>query len=69
MPTQISYKGETLASFTNATKTMLTAGKYLEDDITIIASEQTDIPIGIVKSNYDVTLLGLTWVNTAEEGS
>lgn len=35
MTTTITYKGETLTTVTNTTKTMTTAGKYLEDDVTI----------------------------------
>lgn len=38
MATSITYKGSELASFSNNTKTLKTAGKYLEGDITISAS-------------------------------
>ena len=36
MSTTVTYKGETLATVNNATKTLLTEGKYLEDDITLV---------------------------------
>lgn len=38
MATSITYKGSELASFSNNTKTLKTAGKYLEGDITVSAS-------------------------------
>ena len=36
MSTTVSYKNNTITTATNQTKTLLTAGKWLEDDITII---------------------------------
>ena len=36
MSTTVTYKGSTIATAENATKTLLTEGKYLEDDITIV---------------------------------
>lgn len=41
MTATITYKGNTLATADNNTKTLLTSGKYLEDDITI-----TDVTSG-----------------------
>ena len=38
MATTISYKDNILASFTNGSKVLKTAGKYLEDDITVQTS-------------------------------
>lgn len=35
MSTTVSYKGATIATVSNQTKTLLTEGKYLEDDITL----------------------------------
>lgn len=35
MSTQVTYKGNTIANFINDTKTLKTAGKYMEDDVTI----------------------------------
>lgn len=67
MPTQISYKGEILASFTGTTKTMTTQGKYLEGDIIITSTEQDEIPIGFARTSYDLANLGLSWASTAEE--
>ena len=36
MSTTVSYKNNTLATVNNQTKTLKTAGKYLEDDITLV---------------------------------
>lgn len=36
MSTTVSYKGATIATVSNDTKTLLTEGKYLEDDITLV---------------------------------
>ena len=36
MSSTISYKGNTLITVSNATKTLKTSGKYLEDDITVV---------------------------------
>lgn len=36
MSTTVSYKGQTLTTVSNATKTLLTEGKYLEDDLTLV---------------------------------
>lgn len=36
--TTVTYKGSTIASFTNDTKTLTTQGKYLEDNITLVDS-------------------------------
>ena len=38
MSTTITYKGSTIATVSNATKTLKTSGKYLEDDITVVES-------------------------------
>ena len=35
MSTTVTYKGSTLATVSNQTKTLLTEGKYLEDDLTL----------------------------------
>ena len=36
MSTSVNYKGNEIASFSNGTKTLKTAGKYMEDDISIV---------------------------------
>lgn len=36
MATTVTYKGETLTTVTNQTKTLTTQGKYLEDNITLV---------------------------------
>ena len=35
MSTTVSYKGSTIAAFTNTSKTLQTSGKWMEDDVTI----------------------------------
>lgn len=50
MSTTVTYKGETLATVENATKKLLTAGKYCEDDFTL-----TDVS----GSDEDTLLLAL----------
>ena len=46
MSTTITYKNNQLTSFESGTKTLKTAGKYLEDDITITANSTTN-PISL----------------------
>lgn len=50
MSTTVTYKGETLTTVENTTKTLLTAGKYCEDDFTL-----TDVS----GSSEDTLLLAL----------
>ena len=38
MATQVKYKGSTIANFTNTTKTLKTAGKYMEGDVAVTES-------------------------------
>ena len=59
MATTVTYKGSTLTSATNQTKVLKTAGKYMEDDVTItdvssggsaiVVTEETDAGGGIIK--------------------
>ena len=53
MTATITYKGSTLATASNDTKKLLTAGKYLEDDITIV-----DVTSG---GGSSWTKVGTTW--------
>lgn len=57
MSTTVTYKGNTLTTVSNATKTLKTAGKYMEDDVqltdttsTILVSETYDTNGGIIKT-------------------
>lgn len=38
MSTTVTYKGSTLTTVNNQTRTLKTAGKYLEDDLTLVDS-------------------------------
>ena len=67
MSTTVTYKGETLTTVTNGTKVLLTSGKYMEDDVTIISTEQNMLPITIAPMSYNLSSLGLTWITSAEE--
>ena len=53
MSSTVTYKGNTLTTVDNATKTLLTAGKYMEDDVTI-----TDVSGG---GTSPWTKVGTTW--------
>lgn len=57
MATTVTYKGNTLTTATNQTKILKTAGKYMEDDVTItdesaggvVVTEEIDVGGGIIK--------------------
>lgn len=59
MATTVTYKGSTLTTLTNQTKTLKTAGKYMEGDVTIqdessggsavVVTEEIDAGGGIIK--------------------
>lgn len=67
MATTVTYKGATLTTATNQTKTLKTAGKYMEDDVTItdvseggsaiVVTEETDETGG---TNYIITAVDLS---------
>ena len=50
MSTTVTYKGQTITTAENQTRTLLTAGKYMEDDVTI-----TDV----TRADEDTLLLAL----------
>ena len=57
MSTTVTYKGDTIATVDNATKTLKTAGKYLEDDITLSdISESQGIVITDVLDEHGGTI-------------
>lgn len=80
MATTVTYKGETLATVTNQTKTLKTAGKYMEDDVTItdtssgsggqaIIHDTTDSAGGTIReittdTEYTITSLAATYNGT-----
>lgn len=57
MSTTVTYKGNTLATVNNATKTLKTAGKYLEGDVIL-----TDVTSGGINpiGNINITQSGVT---------
>ena len=67
MATTVSYKGSTLTTVNNQTKTLKTAGKYMEDDVTItdvseggsaiVVTEEVDSTGG---TNYIITAVDLS---------
>lgn len=71
MSTTVTYKGDTLTTATNQTKVLETAGKYLEDDITItdvsstatvVVTEEPDVNGGIIKNITAVDISDTTAV-------
>ena len=57
MSTTVTYKGSTLTTVNNQTRTLKTAGKYMEGDVTltdtsstIVVSETLDANGGIIKT-------------------
>lgn len=67
MATTVTYKGSTLTTATNQTRTLKTAGKYMEDDVTItdvseggsavVVTEEVDSTGG---TNYIITAVDLS---------
>lgn len=49
MSTTVTYKGNTLTTVDNQTRTLKTAGKYLEDDITLVDTSSTSIYTDVVE--------------------
>lgn len=66
MATTVSYKNNTLTTVNNQTKTLKTAGKYLEDDIILV-----DILSGVDGNNlaYGYTSPSDPYVGIAEVGT
>lgn len=67
MSTTVTYKGSTLTTATNQTRTLKTAGKYLEDDVTIVDSTPTDgdnIEYGITDGT--IARVGIAKVGSAQ---
>ena len=67
MSTTVTYKGSTLTSFTNTTKTLKTSGKYMEDDVAITESislqSKTATPTESTQTiTYDTGYEGLSQV-------
>lgn len=63
MSTTISYKGGQIASFANNTKTLTTAGKYLEADILV-----TDVTGTVTLQDKSATPTQATQTITADAG-
>lgn len=53
MSTTVTYKGDTLTTVNNDTKTLKTAGKYMEGDITLVdVTASGGIDPGLVRIYY-----------------
>ena len=63
MSTTISYKGSTIATATNATKTLKTAGTYMEADVVV-----TDSTVAINNQNKTVSPSTSSQSITADSG-
>ena len=63
MSTTVTYKGETLATVSNTTKTLTTSGKYLEDDITL-----TDNSTPTLQTKTGITPTTSSQTITADNG-
>lgn len=74
MSTTVTYKGNTLTTVNNATKTLKTAGKYMEDDIaltdaTVDLSSDTVTPATLMQGYTAHDASGAAIVGTATGGS
>lgn len=67
MSATVTYKGATLTTVSNGTKKLLTAGKYMEDDVTIVDVTQGPFPVALANGGYTFSSLNLTWQTSAEE--
>lgn len=67
MSTTVTYKGQVLTTVTNGTKKLLTAGKYMEDDVTMVDDSTPVIPIEPAYTSVNVSSLNLSFVTKAEE--
>ena len=67
MSTTVTYKGSTLTTVNNQTRTLKTAGKYMEGDITLV-----DVSIDAIDGNnlaYGLTDGTLPLVGVGKAGS
>lgn len=67
MSTTVSYKGSTIATVENNTKTLTTAGKYLEADVILTDVSGSSIPDGNLLA-YGYTDPTLPLVGVAQVG-
>lgn len=70
MSTTVSYKGNTIATVSNNTKTLTTAGKYLEADVILTDVSASPVPDGnLLAYGYTdptLPLVGVAQVGQAE---
>lgn len=67
MSTTVTYKGSTLTTATNQTRTLKTSGKYLEDDVVIVDSTPTT-SLQTKSKTYTPTTSQQTDAVTADSG-
>ena len=63
MSTTVNYKGSTIATVNNNTKTLKTAGKYMEGDVTLVDSS----PSVVVSETYDTNGGIIKTITTTDE--
>lgn len=68
MATTVTYKGNTLVTVDNNTKTLLTAGKYCEDDFTLVDVSQSTPNLQTKSVSYTPTTSSQSATVTADNG-
>lgn len=69
MSTTVTYKGNALTTVSNQTRTLLTAGKYLEDDLTLVDVSGGSTPtLETVTKSYTPTASAITDTITPSTG-
>ena len=63
MSTTVTYKGETLTTVSNASKTLNTSGTWMEGDLTL-----TDSTTRVATATVSVSTVGVTSISFAVEG-
>ena len=54
MSTTVTYKGETLTTVNNQTRTLETAGKYLEDNLTLTDVSSSAVSFSVERTTQDI---------------
>lgn len=54
MSTTVTYKGSTLTTVDNQTRTLLTSGKYLEDNLTLTDVSSSAVSFSVERTTQDI---------------